>query len=123
MLSRDVAHQLKTAGARLDKAAFAEFMQQEVGNPNTGNVSEAQFLDKATSYFNTCVPSEECTEIWNVVGGGLNGKGTVQPADVRDALESLNCQLSAAEVEDFVAFSSNGKEQMAYDDFVRALFP
>jgi len=121
--SRDIESFLNAAGARVDKDGLNGFLQQEIGNSTTGNVTEVQFMKQANTYFDTREPSEECKEVWQLVGGSLTGGGTVQASQLSDALTRLNCNLSKKEAADLVAFVSYGNEQMNYDDFLRALFP
>jgi len=120
--TKDVEQILKAAGGRADKTGIDELMQ-DLGSSVTGNVSEALFMEKASAYFNVCDPSTECTEIWQLVGGKLTGESTLQAVDLGDALARIGCELSRDEVEDLVAFSTYGNEQIGYDDFVRTLFP
>jgi len=120
--SKDVEQLLKSAGGRAEKTGIDELMQ-ELGSNVTGNVSEALFMEKASAYFNTCDPSAECTEIWQLVGGKLAGESTLKAVELGDALARIGCELSRDEVEDLVAFSTYGNDKIGYDDFVRTLFP
>lgn len=108
-------------GARVDADALREFTTTEFGA--TSNITEALFMDKATAYFNDCEPSEECTEIWQMIGGSLTGEGTIEAGDLCDALERLNCDVTKEEIDDLVAFASKGNSKMTYEDFVQVLFP
>lgn len=123
--SKDVGRVLKysSIGGNVDSNQLNEFMKKEVGDSETGAVSEAQFTEKATAFFNTCVPRDDCIEAWQMVGGSISGKGEVQSANLADALAKLGCSLNKAEVDDLVAYASAGRSKITYAEFSRLLFP
>jgi len=110
-------------GARVDPDALRDFMQAEFGAKPDDRINQASLMEKASTYFNNCTPSEECVEVWQMLGGSLTGEGTVEAADICDTLERLNCDITKEEVDDLVAFASKGSSRMSYDDFVESLFP
>jgi len=107
--------------ARVDVDAVREFMKTEFGA--NSNVNEAVFVEKASAYFKNCAPTEECGEVWQMLGGSLTKGGTVEAAELRDMLQRLNYDITKGEAEDLVAIASKGSGRMSYDDFVQTLFP
>lgn len=116
-----VAANSSETGARVDADALREFMKTEFGT--NSNVNEALFAEKASAYFESCAPSEECGEVWQMLGGSVTKGGAVEAAELRDMLQRLNYDVTKAELDDLVAMASKGGDRITYDDFVQMLFP
>jgi len=112
---------LSGAGAKVNEDALGEFMKEEFGAERS--INEASFMSKATEYFESSEPSEECQEVWQMMGGNLTRTGTIDGARLIDSLAELDCDFSKEEIEDFVAFTTKGSDTMTYAELVQALFP
>jgi len=123
---KDFARALKKGGVNgvVDSKTFPQMIQEEMGSGSSGKVTFDTFSDCMLRYFSDCNPTEECGEIWELVGGGPGGKtnrrgdGSLQPEDLCNALNRFGITCTRAEAEDMVLYATCGNNDMSYQDFV-----